>query len=128
MTSHACGLVIKSAHACGLVLKSAMLQGTTNPVEVTQRILDYLCKHNSAPGISRHARSCAPADARTDGMRLSWFSMWGEGCVEAAEASRERWRRGQPLSVLDGVPYAIKDNQDAEEYPTCCGTTFLHEW
>jgi Asp-tRNA(Asn)/Glu-tRNA(Gln) amidotransferase A subunit family amidase len=39
-----------------------------------------------------------------------------------ADASTERWRRGQPLSPLDGVPYLIKDNTDVESVPTTNGT------
>jgi Asp-tRNA(Asn)/Glu-tRNA(Gln) amidotransferase A subunit family amidase len=33
----------------------------------------------------------------------------------------------QPLSVLDSVPFAVKDNIDAEGYHTRAGTTFLHK-
>lgn len=39
-----------------------------------------------------------------------------------AEASTERWRRGAPLSPLDGVPYLIKDNTDVAGVPTTNGT------
>ena len=35
-----------------------------------------------------------------------------------ARASGERWRRGQPLSPLDGVPVAIKDEMDLAGYAT----------
>ena len=35
-----------------------------------------------------------------------------------ARASGERWRRGQPLSPLDGVPVAIKDELDLVPYAT----------
>jgi Asp-tRNA(Asn)/Glu-tRNA(Gln) amidotransferase A subunit family amidase len=35
-----------------------------------------------------------------------------------ARASGERWRRGRPLSPLDGVPVAIKDELDLVPYPT----------
>jgi aspartyl-tRNA(Asn)/glutamyl-tRNA(Gln) amidotransferase subunit A len=33
-----------------------------------------------------------------------------EGARAAAQASALRWRRGAPLSVLDGVPLTVKDN------------------
>ena len=39
-----------------------------------------------------------------------------------ADASTERWRRGQPLSPLDGVPYVVKDNTDVAGVPTTNGT------
>jgi Asp-tRNA(Asn)/Glu-tRNA(Gln) amidotransferase A subunit family amidase len=35
-----------------------------------------------------------------------------------ARASGDRWRRGQPLSPLDGVPVAIKDELDLAGYAT----------
>jgi hypothetical protein len=39
-----------------------------------------------------------------------------------ARASAERWRRGSPLSCLDGVPMAVKDELDQVPYPTTAGT------
>jgi Asp-tRNA(Asn)/Glu-tRNA(Gln) amidotransferase A subunit family amidase len=41
-----------------------------------------------------------------------------EDVLAQARASGERWRRGQPLSPLDGVPVAIKDELDLVPYPT----------
>jgi Asp-tRNA(Asn)/Glu-tRNA(Gln) amidotransferase A subunit family amidase len=35
--------------------------------------------------------------------------------------------QGKPISIFDGVPFAAKDNQDAAEYPTRGGTSFLHQ-
>jgi Asp-tRNA(Asn)/Glu-tRNA(Gln) amidotransferase A subunit family amidase len=44
---------------------------------------------------------------------LRAFVAVDEADVQAqAQASGERWRRGQPLSPLDGVPVAIKDELD----------------
>ncbi|MCK5671957.1 MAG: amidase [Spirochaetales bacterium] len=42
-----------------------------------------------------------------------------------AEESSERIRKGKPLSILDGVPIAIKDEIDAVPYSTSVGTSFL---
>ena len=36
--------------------------------------------------------------------------------LAAAEASTARWKAGKPLSALDGVPVAIKDEVDLEGY------------
>ncbi|MDD9746144.1 MULTISPECIES: amidase [Marinovum] len=38
-----------------------------------------------------------------------------------AEASRRRWQAGQPLSALDGVPVAVKDNLHVAGLKTCWG-------
>ncbi len=41
-----------------------------------------------------------------------------------ARASTARFAAGQPLSLLDGVPVAIKDEMDQTPYPTTVGTPF----
>ncbi|MCA9540380.1 MAG: amidase [Myxococcales bacterium] len=42
-----------------------------------------------------------------------------------AEASTARWKAGQPLGPLDGVPVAVKDELDQAGYPTTVGTQFM---
>jgi len=42
-----------------------------------------------------------------------------------AQASTERWTNGTPISILDGVPIAIKDEVHMSAYSTHCGTSFL---
>jgi Asp-tRNA(Asn)/Glu-tRNA(Gln) amidotransferase A subunit family amidase len=46
-----------------------------------------------------------------------------EAVRAAAEASTRRWKEGKPLGVLDGVPFAIKDELDFEGYKRYCGTS-----
>jgi hypothetical protein len=41
-----------------------------------------------------------------------------EGARAAADAAAERWRRGQPLSVVDAMPVAVKDCLDVQGWPT----------
>ena len=48
-----------------------------------------------------------------------------EGAREAAQASTARWRAGQPLSALDGVPVTIKDNIHVQGLPTHWGSQAL---
>jgi Asp-tRNA(Asn)/Glu-tRNA(Gln) amidotransferase A subunit family amidase len=43
----------------------------------------------------------------------------------AAAESTERYTAGNPLSVLDGVLFGVKDELDVEGYPTTAGTAFL---
>ena len=45
-----------------------------------------------------------------------------------AEASGKRIRAGRPLSLLDGVPIAIKDEVDMVPYPTTVGTSFMGKY
>ncbi|GAB4823263.1 hypothetical protein N2152v2_010309 [Parachlorella kessleri] len=47
---------------------------------------------------------------------------------QQATASTERYAAGQPLSPLDGVPFAVKDCVDALPYPTTGGTAFMAAW
>nr|WP_226894951.1 amidase [Luteolibacter marinus] len=47
--------------------------------------------------------------------------------MRQARESALRWRSGSPLSVMDGVPVAVKDELDQVPYPTRAGTTFLGE-
>ncbi len=42
-----------------------------------------------------------------------------------AQASASRWREGRPLSVLDGVPVAVKDNILTNDLPTSWGNPLL---
>lgn len=44
--------------------------------------------------------------------------------LQQAQAATERYQNGTPLSILDGVPVAIKDEMDMFPYPTTVGTSF----
>lgn len=46
----------------------------------------------------------------------------GEGALEAARGSEERWRRGEPIGALDGVPFTVKDNMVWAGRPTRRGS------
>ena len=46
----------------------------------------------------------------------------GEGAAPAAQASEARWRKGEPLSPLDGVPTTIKDTTTVKGWPTRYGS------
>jgi Asp-tRNA(Asn)/Glu-tRNA(Gln) amidotransferase A subunit family amidase len=48
-----------------------------------------------------------------------------EDVLAQAKASTERIKAGHPLSILDGVPVAVKDEVDQVPYPTTAGTCFL---
>jgi Asp-tRNA(Asn)/Glu-tRNA(Gln) amidotransferase A subunit family amidase len=48
-----------------------------------------------------------------------------EDLMTQARASAKRLRDGTPLSILDGVPVAVKDEVDQAPYGTTVGTSFL---
>jgi hypothetical protein len=57
---------------------------------------------------------------------MNIFIEWREQDILAqADASAERIAAGKPLSVLDGVPVAVKDEFHMAGYPTTGGTSFL---
>ncbi len=45
-----------------------------------------------------------------------------EGTRRTADAATARWRAGRPLSVVDGLPVAIKDCFDVAGFPTACNS------
>ncbi|KAL9233373.1 hypothetical protein vseg_008385 [Gypsophila vaccaria] len=60
---------------------------------------------------------------------MSFFINWdANDILQQAAASTLRYENGEPLSVLDGVPIAIKDEIDCTPYPTTGGTTWLHKF
>lgn len=77
------------------------------------------------------SRSLSPVEAavslfdRLDAVqpRLNAFCVVDrEGALGAARASEERWRRGEPLGPLDGVPVTIKDLMPMRGFPTLRGS------
>ncbi|KAL5704732.1 hypothetical protein ACHQM5_023118 [Ranunculus cassubicifolius] len=50
-----------------------------------------------------------------------------EDVRKQAEASTQRFKEGKPLSILDGIFMAIKDDIDCYPYPTKGATTWFHK-
>ena len=58
--------------------------------------------------------------------KMNIFIAWNrDDLLSQAEAAARRIEAGKPLSVLDGVPVAVKDEVDQVPYPTTVGTRFL---
>lgn len=87
----------------------AYREGRTDPAKVAERVLSAI----------------EAGEARTPKMR-AMVAVRAADVRAQARASAERLARGQPLSVLDGVPVAVKDELDLEGYPTTAGTRFLN--
>jgi len=86
----------------------AYRQGQTHPVEVAKRVLAAITAGDAA-----------------DPPLRAMIAVDENDIMRQAEASAERIRNGQTLSVFDGVPVAIKDELDMVPYPTTVGTAFL---
>ncbi|KAD5802549.1 hypothetical protein E3N88_13909 [Mikania micrantha] len=72
--------------------------------------------------ISAVEQSSGPA------MDMSFFiSHDARDILRQATESTLRYQRGEPISVLDGVPIAIKDEIDCMPYPTTGGSKWLHK-
>ncbi len=82
--------------------------GEIDPVDVAERLL---------AAVAASEESNPPLRAFIEQDR--------DDVLRQARASSQRWREGRPLSILDGVPVAIKDELDMTPYPTHMGTSFL---
>lgn len=88
-------------------LRRAYREGATDPVEVAERAISAI----------------ADSEALSPPLRV-FFVHRPDEVLEQARASRERWKKGELLGPLDGVPVAIKDEVDQAGYPTSLGTAF----
>lgn len=50
------------------------------------------------------------------------YDRYDDEAIAAAEASRDRWQRGESLGPLDGVPVTLKENQQVAGRPTPWGS------
>ena len=88
----------------------AFRSGSCTPTDVANRAVAFIARSNS---MTPPLKGIVDSDA---------------GVVLAmAAASTERWKQGKPLSLLDGVPVAIKGQFMVEPYPTRGGSAFVPE-
>ncbi|MEC9465782.1 MAG: amidase [Myxococcota bacterium] len=87
---------------------AAYREGRLSPEDVAQRVIKAIEDSNRGPTPLRAIIASRADDIRTQ-----------------AKASSERYRRGEPLSPLDGVPVSVKDELDQRGYPTTVGTAFM---
>ncbi|NXC16905.1 GATA amidotransferase, partial [Corythaeola cristata] len=55
----------------------------------------------------------------------AYITVAEETALKQAEESEIRYRRGQPLGVLDGIPVAVKDNFNTAGIETTCASNML---
>eukprot|EP00250_Pteridium_aquilinum_P012631 c20844_g1_i1 orf=387-2228(-) len=86
----------------------AYISGTVSPTMVAQRFLLALEQsRQSMPGMA------------------FFINCYKEDVLKQAESSTARYKKGEPLSILDGVPIAVKDEIDCLPYPTTGGSKWL---
>ncbi len=51
-----------------------------------------------------------------------------EGAVKQADAATARWRAGNPLSPIDGMPIGVKDVIETADMPTQMGSAIYQGW
>jgi aspartyl-tRNA(Asn)/glutamyl-tRNA(Gln) amidotransferase subunit A len=78
-------------------------RGKASPVEVIEAVL------KRAEAINGRINALCHIDA--------------DGALAAAKASERRWRKGKPLSPLDGVPVSVKELVRVEGWPASMGST-----
>jgi Asp-tRNA(Asn)/Glu-tRNA(Gln) amidotransferase A subunit family amidase len=86
----------------------AYRDGTLSPVEVAERVL-----------------AAIEASEQGDAPLRAFIAIDRQDVLAQAQAAQDRIRSGHPLSLLDGVPVAVKDEIDMRPYPTTVGTSFL---
>lgn len=88
----------------------AYISGELTPLMVTERFISFILESSSPP------------------LRMAFFINYNaEDILRQATESTHRYERGVPISALDGVPIAIKDEIDCLPYPTTGGTKWLHK-
>jgi len=76
--------------------------GALSPVEATRAALDRIDRHGAALN--------------------AFIIVCHEAALDAASQSEVRWRRGEPIGLVDGVPTSIKDLMLMKGHPTRRGS------
>lgn len=84
----------------------AYRSGKLTPTDVVEYLLPLIRRDVA----QRSPHSTAFVDSRVDFVR------------SAAAASTTRWKEGKPLGILDGVPFAAKDDLNVKGYKRYVGT------
>ncbi|KAH1245904.1 Fatty acid amide hydrolase [Glycine max] len=94
-------------------------------------IMDYAKAYYSGdltPSLVAERFIAAIDESTKPPLQMGFFIHYSaDDILKQATESTLRYQRGEPISVLDGVPVAIKDEIDCLPYPTTGGTTWLHK-
>jgi Asp-tRNA(Asn)/Glu-tRNA(Gln) amidotransferase A subunit family amidase len=90
----------------------AYRDGSRTPLDVAERFLSFVEEDKRA---------------KNGPLGAVFVSVDAEDLLAQAKASAARWARGEPLSVLDGVPVPVKDEMDQLGHPTTAGSLVLDQ-
>ncbi|KAH9717120.1 Amidase domain-containing protein [Citrus sinensis] len=94
-------------------------------------VLDYSKAYSSGditPRMVAERFIAAVRESSNPPMKMSFFINYNEeDILKQATESTLRYKKGEPISVLDGVLIAVKDEIDCSPYPTTGGTKWLHK-
>lgn len=79
---------------------AAYSSGQSTPTAVAEALLPLIQRDALSPG--KHS--------------VAFLEVKKDILLKAAEASTQRYKEGKPLSVLDGVPVAVKDEAELKDY------------
>ncbi|KAM6366110.1 glutamyl-tRNA(Gln) amidotransferase subunit A, mitochondrial isoform 4-T4 [Alca torda] len=85
-------------------VSSALKEGRVTPTELCQRCLALI---------------------KSTRFLNAYITVAEETALKQAEESEKRYKRGQPLGVLDGIPIAVKDNFNTAGIETTCASNML---
>ena len=71
---------------------------------------------------------CIQTIDNRDAQVRAFVTLGLESARHAADACAERYRRGNPLSPLDGMPIGVKDIMDTADLPTQMGNVIYQGW
>lgn len=86
----------------------AYASGAVTPNDVVEALLPLIVRHGD---YTKRSPATAFMESRVELVK------------RAAEASTQRWAKGQPLGILDGVPFGVKDDLEIEGYKRYIGST-----
>ncbi|GFP84134.1 fatty acid amide hydrolase [Phtheirospermum japonicum] len=78
----------------------------------------YTSRQTTPKTVAQRLIACV-RESSTQHLQMSFFiNFYEQDILKQATESTLRYQRGEPISVLDGVPIAIKDEIDCMPYPT----------
>ena len=89
-------------------IAKAYRDGSTSPEDVARRVLESI-----------------EASNKNDPTLNAFIAYQADELMRQASEATQRIQKKKPLSILDGVPVAIKDEINVKSYPTTVGTSFL---